>query len=76
MSKQLNVYPGRQLENGIYSDARVLTPLELMLLSPIYAEMEFVNKGKASEGFPAEYESVYEIVKIIKTTKLSDNSCE
>ncbi|MFL3664872.1 MAG: DNA (cytosine-5-)-methyltransferase [Flavobacteriales bacterium] len=35
ISSQLNVHPGRQLENGIYSDARVLTPLELMLLSSL-----------------------------------------
>ena len=35
ISSQLNVHPGRKLSNGIYSDARVLTPLELMLLSSI-----------------------------------------
>jgi DNA (cytosine-5)-methyltransferase 1 len=35
ISSQLNVHPGRQLEKGIYSDARVLTPLELMLLSSL-----------------------------------------
>ena len=35
ISSQLNVHPGRKLENGIYSDARVLTPLELMLLSSL-----------------------------------------
>lgn len=42
----------------------------------IFAEIEFIDKGKASEGFPAEYESVYEAVKIFRTTKLSDSSCE
>lgn len=35
ISSQLNVHPGRALKNGKYSDARVLTPLELMLLSSL-----------------------------------------
>lgn len=35
ISSQLNVHPGRQLKNNLYSDARVLTPLELMLLSSL-----------------------------------------
>jgi DNA (cytosine-5)-methyltransferase 1 len=35
ISSQLNVHPGRQLPDGTYSDARVLTPLELMILSSI-----------------------------------------
>lgn len=35
ISSQLNVHPGRQLKNGTYSDARVLTPLELMILSSL-----------------------------------------
>lgn len=35
ISSQLNVHPGRKLNTGIYSDARVLTPLELMLLSSL-----------------------------------------
>lgn len=35
ISSQLNVHPGRKLENGTYSDARVLSPLELMLLSSL-----------------------------------------
>ena len=30
-----NVHPGRKLKNGTYSDARVLTPYELMLLNSI-----------------------------------------
>ena len=32
---KLNVHPGRKIENETYSDARVLTPLELMLLSSL-----------------------------------------
>jgi DNA (cytosine-5)-methyltransferase 1 len=37
ISSQLNVHPGRKLPNGLYSDARVLTPLELMILSSLPA---------------------------------------
>lgn len=33
ISSQNNVHPGRQLENNLYSDARVLTVYELMLLT-------------------------------------------
>lgn len=35
ISSQLNVHPGRPLPDGLYSDARVLTPHELMLLSSL-----------------------------------------
>ena len=35
VSSQLNVHPGRKLSNGFYSDARVLTPKELMILSSL-----------------------------------------
>ena len=35
ISSQLNVHPGRLQEDGTYSDARVLTPLELMILNSI-----------------------------------------
>ncbi|SSY79970.1 DNA (cytosine-5-)-methyltransferase [Alysiella crassa] len=35
ISSQLNVHPGRPLPDGTYSDARVLTPLELMLLTSL-----------------------------------------
>ncbi|MDI9347785.1 MAG: DNA cytosine methyltransferase [Methylacidiphilales bacterium] len=35
ISSQLNVHPGRKLKDGTYSDARVLTPLELMILSSL-----------------------------------------
>ena len=35
ISSQLNVHPGRKLDDGTYSDARVLTPLELMLLTSL-----------------------------------------
>ncbi len=35
ISSQLNVHPGRKLKDETYSDARVLTPLELMILSSL-----------------------------------------
>lgn len=35
ISSQRNVHPGRLLPDGTYSDARVLTPLELMLLNSL-----------------------------------------
>ncbi|MCI9491778.1 MAG: DNA cytosine methyltransferase [Lachnospiraceae bacterium] len=35
ISSQRNVHPGRLLEDGTYSDARVLTPCELMLLNSL-----------------------------------------
>ena len=37
ISSQRNVHPGRLLADGTYSDARVLTPLELMLLNSLPA---------------------------------------
>ena len=38
ISSQLNVHPGRPKPDGTFSDARVLTPLELMLLSSLPAD--------------------------------------
>jgi len=35
ISSQRNVHPGRKMSSGYYSDARVLTPLEIMLLSSL-----------------------------------------
>ena len=35
ISSQRNVHPGRKLADGTYSDARVLTPLELMILTSL-----------------------------------------
>lgn len=35
IASQRNVHPGHLLESGIYSDARVLTPLELMILDSL-----------------------------------------
>lgn len=44
--------------------------------TPIFAKIEFIDKGKAKEGFPADYESVYEVVNVLKTRKISDKDCE
>lgn len=38
ISSQRNVHPGRLLPDGTYSDARVLTPLELMLCDSLPAD--------------------------------------
>ena len=35
ISSQRNVHPGRLLDDGTYSDARVLTPFELMILNSL-----------------------------------------
>lgn len=35
IASQRNVHPGRELPDGTYSDARVLTPLELMILDSL-----------------------------------------
>ena len=35
ISSHMNVHPGRHLNNGKYSDARVLTPLELIILTSL-----------------------------------------
>ena len=35
IASQRNVHPGRYLGNGLYSDARVLTPYELMILTSL-----------------------------------------
>ena len=43
ISSQLNVHPGRLLKNGTYSDARVLTPLELMLLTSLPKDWNIPN---------------------------------
>jgi DNA (cytosine-5)-methyltransferase 1 len=47
ISSQANVHPGRLLGSGIYSDARVLTPRELLVLSS-------VNPEKLPEGSVTE----------------------
>ena len=48
ISSQMNVHPGRKLKDGSYSDARVLTPLELLLVNSM--NIECWNKIKAEEN--------------------------
>ncbi len=43
IASQRNVHPGRLLPDGTYSDARVLTPLELMLLNSLPADWNIPN---------------------------------
>ena len=40
IASQRNVHPGRPKGNGLFSDARVLTPLELMLLNSLPADWD------------------------------------
>jgi len=44
--------------------------------TPIFIEIEVKDKGKAKEGFPAEYESVYEVVNVLKARNISSKDCE
>ena len=39
VSSQMNVHPGRKMKDGTYSDARVLTPLELLLINTMDTEV-------------------------------------
>ena len=44
--------------------------------TPIFIEIEVKDKGKAKEGFPAEYESVYEVVNVLKARNISSKDCK
>lgn len=44
--------------------------------TPIFTEIEVKDKGKAKEGFPAGYESVYEVVNVLKARNMSGKDCE
>jgi len=44
--------------------------------TPIFIEIEVKDKGKAKKGFPAEYESVYEVVNVLKARNISSKDCE
>jgi DNA (cytosine-5)-methyltransferase 1 len=48
ISSQMNVHPGRKKRNGTYSDARVLTPLELLKVNSM--DTEQWNRIEASES--------------------------
>ncbi len=42
----------------------------------IFVEIEFKDKGKAKEGFPAKYDGVYDVVNVIKARKMQDDDCK
>ncbi len=42
----------------------------------IYAELEVTYKGKANEGFPANYDGVYEVLNTKETRAAQDDDCE
>lgn len=44
--------------------------------TPIFAAIEVIDNGKAKEGFPADYESTYEVVNVLETRNISGNDCE
>ena len=44
--------------------------------TPIFTEIEVIDKGKAKEGFPAGYESVYEVVHVLTARNISGKDCE
>lgn len=44
--------------------------------TPIFGQIEITDKGEASEGFASNYESVYEITKILETRNVSDIDCK
>lgn len=48
ISSQMNVHPGRKLKDGTYSDARVLSPLELLLVNSM--NVDVWNKIEAEEN--------------------------
>ncbi|AGM26359.1 DNA (cytosine-5-)-methyltransferase [Spiroplasma syrphidicola EA-1] len=71
ISSQNNVHPGKKLEDGTYSDPRVLTILEIMRLTtlpdnwniPEWASDNFIRRV-IGEGVPPLF--VYEILKQLK----------
>lgn len=78
ISSQNNVHPGRKKEDGTYSDARVLTIKELMILTglpddwkiPDWAKENFIRKV-IGEGVPPKL-----IEAIIKNMPRSDTTYE
>ena len=75
ISSQSNVHPGRLLEDGTYSDARVLTPRELFILSSINPDIDMPSDISESqiryivgEGIPPRL-----VMKIVKGIKYGKN---
>ena len=76
IASQRNVHPGRLLEDGTYSDARVLSPLELMLLNSLPSDWnipddtpEILIRQCIGESIPPLM--VKEIVKMIGESDMS-----
>lgn len=75
ISSQNNVHPGRKLKDGTYSDARVLSPLELLRLTGLpdnwnYPEDISDNQLRQiiGEGFPPRFAQ-----SLLTTMPYSDN---
>ncbi len=76
ISSQNNVHPGRKREDGTYSDARVLSILEILRLSglpddwniPDWATENFVRQV-IGEGFPPKFSA-----KLIETMPLKEEN--
>ena len=64
-------------DSGKLKDAyQELTLKEKDVYQSIYAELEVEDKGKASEGFPANYDGVYEVLSIKETRAAREDDCE
>lgn len=44
--------------------------------APIFVEIEIIDKGKAEDGYAAEYESTYEVINILEARELSNKDCK
>lgn len=44
--------------------------------TPIFVEIEVVDQGKAEDGFAADYDGVYEVIKVLKIKESENNDCE
>lgn len=44
--------------------------------SSIFVEIEVTDKGKAKEGFPANYDGVYDVVSVIQAREMQDKDCK
>lgn len=74
VSSHNNVHPGRKRENGLYSDPRVLTILETLLVSTISVDTDFPDwisesflRTLIGEGVPPKF--MYELIKPICPSK-------
>ena len=75
ISSQNNVHPGRKLKDGTYSDARVLSPLELLRLTGLPDNWDYPKdisdnqlRQVIGEGFPPKFAQA-----LLTTMPHSDN---